>query len=241
MHIYRTENYYEMSCKAANIIASQVIMKPNCVLGLATGSTPEGIYQQLISKYIKGELDFSNVQTVNLDEYKGLNKANNQSYQYYMVNKLFRHINIRPENYHLPDGTAIDGETECKKYDKLINDLGNVDLQLLGLGLNGHIGFNEPDDKFPKGTHLVALSQSTIEANSRFFENYDDIPRYAYTMGIKNIMDAKKIVVVVNGKQKADILKQVVTGPITPEVPASILQLHKDVTIVADKEALSLL
>ena len=241
MRIYKTNNYYEMSCKAAGIVASQITLKPDSVLGLATGSTPEGLYQQLISKYIKGELDFSQVSTVNLDEYKGLDKDNSQSYQYYMYNKFFRYINIKSENYHLPNGMAEDDDEECKNYDNLIENLGFVDLQLLGLGQNGHIGFNEPGDEFPKGTHLVALAQSTIDANSRFFDNYDDIPRFAYTVGIKNIMQAKKILVVVNGKNKADILKQVISGPITPQVPASILQLHDDVTIVADSEALSLL
>ncbi|NLJ90466.1 MAG: glucosamine-6-phosphate deaminase [Clostridiales bacterium] len=241
MKIYKTNNYYEMSCKAANIIAAQMTLKPDSVLGLATGSTPEGIYQQLIAKCLKGEIDFSNIQTVNLDEYVGLDKDNPQSYQYYMNSKLFSHVNIPEGNYHLPNGMATDSETECKRYDQLIEDLGYVDLQLLGLGLNGHIGFNEPNTHFSKGTYLVGLAKSTIDANSRFFENYEDVPRFAYTMGIKTIMSAKKILLVVNGKAKAKILKEVVTGRITPEVPASILQLHNDVTIVADSEALSLL
>jgi glucosamine-6-phosphate deaminase len=241
MKIYKTNNYYEMSCKAANIIASQMTLKPDSVLGLATGSTPEGIYQQLIAKYLRGEIDFSNIQTVNLDEYVGLDKNDSQSYQYFMNKKLFSHVNIPENNYHLPNGMAKDSEEECKRYDKLIEDLGHVDLQLLGLGLNGHIGFNEPNTHFSKGTYLVALAKSTIDANSRFFENYEDVPRYALTMGIKSIMSAKKILLVVNGKSKAKILKEVITGRITPEVPASILQLHNDVTIVADSEALSLL
>lgn len=240
MKIYKTDNYYGMSCKAANIIVSQIILKPDSVLGLATGSTPAGIYQQLISKYIKGELDFSKINTVNLDEYIGLDKDNSQSYSYYMEKKFFNHINIPVDNYHLPDGMAKDSEKECKRYDQLIKDLGGIDLQLLGLGVNGHIAFNEPYEYFSKGTQLVALTQSTIDVNSRFFENPNDVPRYSYTMGIKSIMQAKKIILVVNGIEKAEILKQTIYGSITPKVPASILQLHNDVTVVADSKALSL-
>ena len=241
MRIYKVKDYKEMSRKAANIIAAQVILKPDCVLGLATGSTPEGIYEELIEGYQKGDLDFSAVRSVNLDEYKGLAPDNNQSYRYYMRTKLFDHINIKAENYYLPDGMAKDDQEECTRYDNVIRTLNGVDLQLLGLGLNGHVGFNEPADHFAKGTHLVKLAESTIEANSRFFESYDDIPKYAYTMGILSIMKARKILLVVNGAKKAQILKEVIQGPITPRVPASVLQLHRDVTIVADEEALSLL
>lgn len=241
MQIYKTNNYYEMSCKAANIIAAQMILKPNSVLGLATGSTPEGLYQQLIGKYFNGQIDFSNINTVNLDEYAGLDKDNEQSYNYYMRKNLFSRVNIPEGNYHLPNGMAKESEEECKRYDKLIEDLGGVDLQLLGLGQNGHIGFNEPNEHFSKGTNLVKLTKSTVDVNARFFENYDDVPRFAYSMGIKTIMSAKKILLVVNGSSKATALKQMVKGPITPQVPASILQLHPDVTIVADSEALSLL
>ena len=239
MRIYEAKDYNEMSRKAANIISAQVIMKPDCVLGLATGSSPIGTYKQLIDWYKKGDLDFAKVRTVNLDEYKGLAGDNDQSYRYFMNVNLFNQINIMPENTHVPNGLADDDEKECKRYDALIDRFGCIDLQLLGLGHNGHIGFNEPADVFPKGTHCVALTESTITANSRLFEKAEDVPRYAYTMGIQSIMRARKIVVVVSGKGKADIVKKAFFGPVTPEVPASILQLHNDVTLVGDEEALS--
>ena len=241
MRIYETADYNEMSLKAADIMASQIISKPDSVLGLATGSTPEGMYQELIARYNRGEIDFSKVHTINLDEYVGLDFDNEQSYHYYMENKLFRHVNLVSNNCHLLDGMEKDSQKECSKYEELIQELGSIDLQLLGVGENGHIGFNEPNTHFSKGTHLVALTPNTIEVNSRFFKNKDEVPHYAYTLGIKNIMDVKKILFMVNGKRKAKILRQIIAGPITPKVPASILQLHKDVTIVADKEALSLL
>lgn len=238
MRIYEAKDYQDMSRKAANVISAQVIMKPNCVLGLATGSTPLGTYRQLIDWYKKGDLDFSEVHSVNLDEYYGLAPDNKQSYHYYMQENFFRHINIRPENTALPDGLNKDSQAECAAYNQHIHQLGGIDLQLLGLGLNGHIGFNEPGGAFEKETHLVALTQSTIEANSRFFEQEKDVPKYAYTMGIKSIMQAKKILLIANGEAKAQILHDIITGPITPSVPASVLQLHNDVTIVADHAAL---
>ncbi len=241
MRIYEAGDYNEMSLKAADIMASQIISKPDSVLGLATGSTPEGMYQELIARYNRGEIDFSKVHTINLDEYLGLDFDNEQSYHYYMKNKLFRHVNLESNNCHLLDGMEKDSQKECSKYENLIQELGSIDLQLLGVGENGHIGFNEPNTHFSKGTHLVALTPNTIEVNSRFFKNKNEVPRYAYTLGIKNIMDSKKILFLVNGKRKAKILRQIILGPITPKVPASILQLHKNVTIVADKEALSLL
>lgn len=239
MRIIETKDYNDMSKKAANILSAQVIMKPDCVLGLATGSTPIGTYEKLVEWYEKGDLDFSQVTSVNLDEYKGLDRKNDQSYYYFMHEHLFNHVNIKEENTNVLDGTQPDGEKECARYEELIRSLGGVDLQLLGLGHNGHIGFNEPGAAFEKETHCVDLTESTIEANKRFFASEEDVPRQAYTMGIKNIMQAKKILVVVSGEDKAAILKEVLYGAITPEVPASILQLHNDVTIVADEAALS--
>ena len=239
MRIYKAADYNEMSRKAANVIAAQVIMKPDCVLGLATGSTPIGTYARLVKKYKKGDLDFSGVTSVNLDEYKGLTKENDQSYYYFMHENLFDKVNIDPENTYLPDGTKPDSEEECARYEELIRSMGGVDLQLLGLGHNGHIGFNEPADAFDKETHCVDLQERTIEANKRFFASADDVPRQAYTMGIKTIMQAKKILIVVSGEDKADIVEKAFFGPVTPSVPASILQMHQDVTVVADAAALS--
>lgn len=239
MQIYRAKDYEDMSKKAANIIASQVILKPDCVLGLATGSTPIGAYKNLVEKYEQGDLDFSQVTTVNLDEYKGLPRENDQSYYYFMHDNLFDHVNVKPENTHLPDGTKEDSDEECARYEELIRTLGGQDLQLLGLGHNGHIGFNEPDAIFEKATHCVDLQESTIEANKRFFASADDVPKQAYTMGIGTIMQAKKILVVVSGEDKADTVAKAFFGPVTPEVPASILQFHKDVILVADEAALS--
>ena len=239
MRILKAKDYLEMSRKAANLIAAQVIMKPDCVLGLATGSTPIGLYQQLIQGYQQGDLDFSQVRTANLDEYKGLTRENDQSYYYFMHQNLFKSINVKEENTNIPDGTVADSAAECARYDEVIRALGGVDLQLLGLGHNGHIGFNEPADSFAKGTHCVDLTESTIEANKRFFASADDVPRQAYTMGIQTIMSARKILVVVNGEAKADIVQKSFFGPVTPQVPASILQFHPDVTLVGDEAALS--
>lgn len=239
MKIYKAKDYKDMSRKAANIISAQVIMKPNCVLGLATGSTPIGTYAQLVEWYNKGDLDFSEVTTVNLDEYKGLPRTNDQSYYYFMHQHLFDRVNIDPERTNVPNGMEPDVEKECGRYEELIRSLGGVDLQLLGLGHNGHIGFNEPGEAFEKETHCVDLTESTIEANKRFFASADDVPKQAYTMGIKTIMQAKKILIVVNGENKADIVERAFFGPVTPEVPASILQLHNDVTLVGDEAALA--
>lgn len=239
MRIIEAENYQDMSRKAANIISAQMIMKPDSVLGLATGSSPVGIYEQLVEWYKKGDLDFSKITTVNLDEYKGLNRENDQSYYYFMHQHLFDHVNVRPECTHVPDGTEPDSQKECKRYEELVDSLGGADLQLLGLGHNGHIGFNEPAPIFEKATHCVDLTESTIEANKRFFASADEVPRQAYTMGIGTIMKAKKILVVVSGEDKAEIVAKAFYGDVTPEVPASILQMHQDVTVVADKAALS--
>ena len=334
MRIYKAKDYADMSRKAANIVSAQVIMKPNCVLGLATGSTPIGLYKQLVEWFRKGDLDFSEVMTVNLDEYKGLSRENDQSYYYFMhqnlfdhvnipventhlpngmepdsekecrryteliqslggvdlqllgighnghigfnepgesfdkqvhcvnltVNldeykglsrendqsyyyfmhqNLFDHVNIPVENTHLPNGMEPDSEKECRRYTELIQSLGGVDLQLLGIGHNGHIGFNEPGESFDKQVHCVNLTESTIEANKRFFASAEDVPKQAYTMGIKTIMQAKKILIVASGEDKAEIVQKAFFGPITPQVPASVLQLHNDVTLVADEAALS--
>ncbi len=239
MKIIRTKDYNMMSRKAAAVIAAQVINKPDCVLGLATGSTPIGTYKRLIEMYNDGDLDFAEVKTANLDEYRGLTRDNDQSYYYFMFDNLFKDININIENTNIPDGTEPDAEKECARYEKVVAELGGVDLQLLGLGHNGHIGFNEPADHFVKTTQCVDLQESTIEANKRFFEDKDQVPRQAYTMGIGTIMSAKKILLIVSGEDKADILEKVICGPVTPQVPASILQMHPDVTIVADEAALS--
>ena len=241
MKIIRAKDYQDMSRKAANIISAQVIMKPDCVLGLATGGTPVGTYAQLVDWYNKGDLDFSEVTTVNLDEYRGLPKEHPQSYWYFMNENLFSKVNIDPAKTNLPDGTNLDTAAECARYNGIIHKLGGIDLQLLGIGPNGHIGFNEPGAAFEKDTHCVDLTESTIKANARFFECMDDVPKQAYTMGIKNIMTAKKILLVATGEAKADALYKSLYGPITPNVPASILQLHPDVTVVADEGALKLI
>ena len=207
MRIYKGKDYADMSRKAANIISAQVIMKPDCVLGLATGSTPIGLYQQLVAWYEKGDLDFSEVRTVNLDEYKGLSRENDQSYYYFMHHNLFDHVNLPAENSHLPNGMEPDSDKECRRYSELIRSMGGVDLQLLGIGHNGHIGFNEPGDAFDNDVHCVDLTQSTIEANKRFFASADDVPKQAYTMGIKTIMQAKKIMIVASGEDKDEIVR----------------------------------
>ncbi|MGX8698721.1 MAG: glucosamine-6-phosphate deaminase [bacterium] len=240
MKIIACKDYEAMSRAAADIIAAQVILKPNCVLGLATGGSPVGTYQELVRRYEAGELDFSQVKSVNLDEYVGLGYENDQSYIYFMRSNLFDHVNIDLNNTNVPNGHNADAEAECARYDALIASYGGIDLQLLGLGPNGHIGFNEPDDHFSTGTHKVTLTQSTIEANKRFFASIDDVPRYAYTMGCREIMQAKRVLMVVSGEGKAETVKKAFFGPVTPLVPASLLQLHKNFTLVADEAALSL-
>ena len=240
MKIYETENYEEMSRKAANILSAQVILKPDCVLGLATGSTPVGTYRQLSAWNQKGDFSFKDVRTVNLDEYLGLPPTHDQSYRYFMQENLFDKIDIPFEHTHVPDGMAADPEQECRRYDELVRSLGYADLQLLGLGRNGHIGFNEPGDCFRKETHVVELTQNTIEANARFFENEAAVPKKAITMGIGCIMAARRVLLVASGANKAEAVYRTVCGPITPQCPASILQLHNDVVIVGDEEALSM-
>ena len=239
MKFYEEKDYDALSRRAANIIAAQMTLKPDCVLGLATGSSPIGTYKCLIEKYENGDIDFSQVKTANLDEYKGLTRDNDQSYYYFMHENLFDHVNIDPANTNIPDGTKEDSEAECSHYEEVIASLGGVDLQLLGLGHNGHIGFNEPAADFPQATHCVDLQERTIEANKRFFASADDVPRQAYTMGIGTIMRAKKILLVVSGQDKAETVAKAFFGPVTPEFPASILQFHPDVTIVGDQAAFS--
>ena len=239
--IYKAKDYQEMSRRAANIIFAQVTLKPDCVLGLATGSTPVGAYRQLVEWYEKGELDFSGVTSVNLDEYKGLSGDNDQSYRYFMNRNLFDHINIDKSRTFVPDGLEGDSEKACAEYNQIIRSVGGIDLQLLGIGGNGHIGFNEPTEAFEPETHCVDLTESTIKANARFFEKIEDVPTQAYTMGIGTIFKAKRILLIASGKDKAEIVKKAFCGPIDPQVPASILQLHPDVTVVLDKDAASLL
>ena len=240
MRIIRTKNYDEMSRKAAAIIAAQVIHKPDCVLGLATGGTPVGTYKNLVEWYKSGDLDFSEVSTVNLDEYRGLPREHRESYWSFMHRNLFDHVNIPQDRINLPDGTNMDADAECKRYDAVIASMGGVDLQLLGIGHDGHIGFNEPSDSFDMGTHCVDLTEETIEANKRFFASRDEVPRQAYTMGTHTIMSARKVLMIVSGRDKAEIIKKAFFGPVTPHVPASILQMHPNFVLVADEDALSL-
>lgn len=232
MKFITVDTYEKLNWQAANIISARVILKPDSVLGLATGSSPLGTYKQLIEWYEKGDIDFSKVTSVNLDEYVGLDGTNDQSYRYFMNKNFFEHINIDINNTFVPNGCAVDLAGEGKRYDEHIAELGGIDLQLLGIGLDGHIGFNEPDKYFVKTTHVVDLHESTIKANSRFFANIDEVPKRAITMGMVSIMQAKKILLIASGKEKRDILEKAFYGPITPEIPASILQLHPDITVI---------
>ena len=233
----RVKTYEEMSALAASMIGAQVILKPDCVLGLATGSSPIGTYKKLVESCEKGILDFSGVRTVNLDEYCGLSGDNPNSYRYFMNDNLFDHVNIDKENTHVPNGFAEDLEAEAARYEAFIESLGGVDLQLLGIGHNGHIGFNEPCDHFPKMTHEVELTAMTREANKRFFASLDEVPTAAFTMGIGTVMAARKVMLIATGADKKEILHKSFFGPVTPEVPASILQFHPDVTVICDAAA----
>ena len=228
MKIIKVKNYEELSRTAATIIAGTILSKPDCILGLATGSSPVGTYDQL-----------SHVKSVNLDEYVGLDGSNDQSYRYFMNKNLFSRVNIDIKNTYVPDGTNPDADACCSAYNTLLENIGTVDLQLLGIGPNGHIGFNEPADHFEAGTHCVDLTDATIQANKRFFASEEDVPRKAYTMGIGNIMRAKSILLVANGKNKAKALAAALKGPVTPQCPASILQFHPNAIIVADEDAMS--
>jgi len=239
MEIYQAKDYSDLSRKAANIISAQIIMKRNCVLGLATGSTPLGVYRQLIDWYQKGDLDFSDIRSVNLDEYKGISPEDPNSYSAFMKSNLFDHVNIDQSNTYIPNGLEEDSERECHRYNQIIHHLGGIDLQLLGIGQNGHIGFNEPGASFEKETHCVQLTEDTIQANSRFFSSAEKVPKYAYSTGIKNIMQSRRILLIASGENKSEALYQSLFGPVLPSVPASILQLHNHVTVVADEAALS--
>lgn len=232
MKFITVDTYEQLSRKAANLIAAVVVSKPNCVLGLATGSSPLGTYAELAARCDAGDVDFSAVTSVNLDEYVGLDGTNDQSYRYFMDHNLFCKVNIDPEKTHVPNGCADDLAAEGARYDELIASLGGIDLQLLGIGLDGHIGFNEPDDCFTAATHEVKLDPSTIEANARFFAKKEDVPTSAVTMGMMSIMQAKKVLLIANGQSKKAILEKALFGPITPQVPASILQLHPDLTVI---------
>ena len=242
MEFIIAESTEDMSRQAADRIASYVDADPSCVLGLATGTTPIGLYACLVEDCAAGKISFADVTTFNLDEYRGLNPEHDQSYRYFMKKHLFDHVDIDQARTHVPEGFNPDADAVCAAYEEAIEEAGGIDLQLLGLGPNGHIGFNEPGDAFELETHCVDLTAATIEANKRFFDGNEDlVPKQAYTMGIKTIMQARKVLVVVNGKGKAEAVKAMITGPVTPACPGSILQLHPDCTVVADEEALSLL
>ena len=241
MKIYIVEDYEQMSIKAATIVASQVVLKNKAVLGLATGSTPEGMYARLVQMYKEGAVDFSEVTSFNLDEYIGLSPRHHQSYNYYMHHHLFSHINIMPENIFIPDGEAEDIDSFCKKYDEKIAVAGGIDIQVLGVGVNGHIGFNEPDRRLETGTHAVYLTRETIDSNSRFFSKIEEVPQRAVTMGMGSIMSARRIILLASGVNKAPVIKEMVNGKVKTEVPASFLQLHREAILILDKDAASLI
>jgi len=240
-NVIKTKTPEEAGKLAADQFEAVLRAKPACVIGLATGSTPLPLYRELIAREQRGELDFSRVRSANLDEYKGLAPDHPQSYRRFMQENLFDHISIRPENTIVPDGLAEDVDAMCRAYERRIEDWGGVDIQLLGIGHDGHIGFNEPCDDFPAWTHEVALTEMTRRANQRFFASLDEVPTAAFTMGIGTVMAAKKIVMMVTGKDKAEILYKAFCGPVTPKVPASILQFHPDVTLICDEAAATLL
>ena len=239
LKVKKVKNAEEMGKAAADEFEAVIHAKPACVIGLATGSTPLPLYRELIAREKAGKLDFSRVRSANLDEYKGLAPDHPQSYRRFMQENLFDHISIKPENTIVPDGLAEDVQAMCEAYERKIEDWGGVDCQLLGIGHDGHIGFNEPCSEFPKMTHEVQLTEMTREANKRFFDSIDEVPTAAFTMGIGTVMAAKKIVMVITGADKAEILNKVFFGPVTPEVPGSILQFHPDVTLICDEAAAS--
>lgn len=238
MRFIITKNYGDMSKEAAKVFADEMA-KPNCVFGLATGATVKGMYQEIIKMYKNHQLDFSKLITFNLDEYYPIHPNNENSYHFFMKEHLFRHVNICNHLVHIPNGLANDIEKECVSYDDKIAHFGGIDVQFLGIGRNGHIGFNEPNISFEARTHIVKLDSKTIEDNSRFFNSVEDVPKYAISMGIKTIMDAKKIILLASGAEKRDALYEMIYGKISPRLPASILQLHKDVTVIADQDAVA--
>ncbi|WP_297570328.1 glucosamine-6-phosphate deaminase [uncultured Anaerovibrio sp.] len=237
MRVIITDSYEQMGFEAAKLVAGQIYLKPNSVLGLTTGSTPLAMYERLLALHKTDGLDFSEVTTFNLDEYIGLSAYNPHSYYYYMQENFFKHININQENIYIPNGMTNDVTAEGIHYEQLIASKGGIDLQVLGIGQNAHIGFNEPDVRFVADTHMVELNEETILANSRFFNNIDEVPRCAISMGIKTIMMANRILLLANGRNKAKAIYKALCGDITPQAPASILQLHRDVVVIIDKEA----
>lgn len=239
--IVRARDYDDMSRKVANIISAQVILKPDCVLGLATGSTPIGAYKQLVEWYEKGDLDFARVSTYNLDEYRGLPGDHDQSYRYFMDTNLFDHVNIDKSRTHVPDGMAEDYEASCAAYDAAVAAAGYPDLQLLGIGNNGHIGFNEPDDHFTCGCHVVNLTESTIQANRRFFDSEASVPRQAVSLGVGSILASRCILLLATGEDKAQAIHDTVCGDITSRTPASILKTHPNVILLLDRAAAGML
>ena len=237
MRVIVCKNYEEMSEQAAKLVASQITLKPDSVLGLATGSTPVGMYQRLVEMYENKEIDFSGVTTFNLDEYYPISRDNQQSYYYFMNENLFSKVNVRADRCYIPNGETQDPEFECQRYENLIKDAGGIDLQILGIGQNGHIGFNEPDENLNCSTHLTGLTENTIEANSRFFENKEDVPVYALTMGIAEILKSRKIVLLASGKNKNKAVKELLNEAINTLVPATMLKVHPDVVLICDEEA----
>lgn len=241
MKVIVTKNYDELSKVAANEMANIIRNNPKAILGLATGGSPVGMYKELIKMNQSGEIDFSKVTTVNLDEYVGLSGDHPQSYRYFMNNTLFNHINIDKKNTYVPNGLAENIEEECKNYDAKIAELGGTDVQLLGVGNNGHIAFNEPDSSLVSGTHLTGLTEDTIKANARFFDTIDEVPKTALTMGLGGIMKSKKIIVIASGESKAEAVRGMVSGKISTNMPASMLQMHRDVVVIVDEDAAKLL
>lgn len=241
LNIIKTDNYEEMSRIASNKIIELIKKKPNAVLGLATGGTPEGVYQMLIKDHELNGTSYKYVKTINLDEYIGLDKMDKQSYYTFMHEKLFSHIDIQPENTNVPNGMASDIEAETERYESFIHEIGGIDLQILGIGHNGHIAFNEPGTPFSSTTHVIKLAENTRQANARFFNSIDEVPTHAITMGIQSIMDSKEIILLASGASKAEAIKKLVHGEISEEFPASVLRNHKDITVIVDKDAAQLI